>query len=177
VSKPIERWEFVVGKYVGMGITLTILVGLFTAAMAVLLRTQEVPFSEAVSKAVLLAWMEVLVVAAVAVFFSSFSTPFLSGVFTFGLYFAGNSTDAMREALAEGKHGPLIEYPLQLGLWVIPDLHMFAISGGSVSGEHVSVHGEFVDWSYVAMAGGYGLLYIAVLLLLAVAVFSRRDFV
>jgi ABC-type transport system involved in multi-copper enzyme maturation permease subunit len=177
VSKPIQRWEFVLGKYLGMGITLSILVAFFTVAMALLLRFQDVPWSEAVSKAVLLAWMEVLVVAAIAVFFSSFSTPFLSGIFTFGLYFAGSATDSMREALAEGKQGPIIEYPLQFALWVIPDLHIYSISGGTVHGERVSVHGEFVDWSYVGMAGGYAALYVGMLLLLSIVIFSQRDFV
>jgi len=176
VSKPIERWEFVVGKYLGMSITLSILVAAFAAAMALMLRFQEVPFAQAVSRAVLLAWMEVLVVAAMAVFFSSFSTPFLSGIFTFGLYFAGSATETMREALAEGRHGPLIEMPLQVALRIVPDLHLFAISGGTVDGEHVSVHGEFVDWSYVGMAGGYAALYIGMLLLAAIVIFSRRDF-
>jgi Cu-processing system permease protein len=177
VSKPIDRWEFVVGKYLGMCITLSILVAAFTAAMALLLRFQQVPFAEAVSRAVLLAWMEVLVVAAIAVFFSSLSTPFLSGIFTFGIYFLGSATETMREALAEGKHGALIELPLRLALRIVPDLHLFAVSGGTVDGTHVSVHGEFVDWSYVGMAGGYAALYIGMLLLAAIVIFSRRDFV
>jgi hypothetical protein len=83
----------------------------------------------------------------------------------------------MRDALAEGKHGPLIELPLQVALRIVPDLHLYSISGGSVSGQQVSVHGEFVDWSYVGMAGGYAALYVGALLLLAVVIFSRRDFV
>lgn len=177
VSKPIDRWEFVVGKYLGMCIILSILVAAFAAAMALLLRFQQVPFSEAVSRAVLLAWMEVLVVAAIAVFFSSFSTPFLSGIFTFAIYFVGSATESMREALAEGKHGALIETPLQVALRIVPDLHLFAISGGTVDGEHVSVHGRFVDWSYVGMAGGYAALYVGMLLLAAIVIFSRRDFI
>jgi ABC-type transport system involved in multi-copper enzyme maturation permease subunit len=177
VSKPIQRWEFVLGKYLGMGITLSILVALFTGAMVLLLRFRDVPFSQAISKAVLLAWMQVLVVAAIAVFFSSFSTPFLSGIFTAGLYLAGSATDTMREALAEGRHGRLIEWPLQIALRIVPDLHLFSISGGTVHGEHVSVHGEFVTWSYVGMAGGYAALYVGALLLLSIVIFSRRDFV
>jgi len=177
VSKPIHRWEFVLGKYLGMGITLSILVVLFAAAMALLLRLQEVPFSGAVVRAVLLAWMEVLVVAAIAVFFSSFSSPFLSGIFTFGLFFVGSATDTMREALAEGTQGPAIRFPLEVALRVVPDLRLFAVSGGTVAGRAVSVHGDFVGWGYVGMAGGYAALYIGMLLLVAVVIFSRRDFV
>ena len=44
-------------------------------------------------------------------------------------------------------------------------------------GQRVSVHGTYVDWSYVAIASGYGLCYCAVALVLAMIIFSRRDFV
>ncbi|HSK02959.1 MAG TPA: ABC transporter permease subunit, partial [Kofleriaceae bacterium] len=74
VSKPIERWEFVVGKYAGMALLLSVLVGVFAAAMTATLAWQGVGLSAAIGKAVALAWIEVLVVAAIAIFFSSFST-------------------------------------------------------------------------------------------------------
>ena len=80
VSKPIERWEFVVGKYVGMALVLT------RARRAVRARdgraccsSKASRVSVAVVEAIVLAWIEVLIVAAIAIFFSSFSTPFLSG--------------------------------------------------------------------------------------------------
>ncbi len=176
VSKPLERYEFVLGKYVGMAFTLTVLVAVFALAMSLLLFLQDVPFSSAVPKAVALGYLEVLVVAAIAIFFSSFSSPFLSGVFSFGLLFLGRVTPEMR-AISEqgdaGAMGPVID----AALVIVPDLHLFGISGGTVDGEHVSVHGEFVGWGYVATAGGYALLVIGVLLALSCAIFSRRDFV
>ena len=46
-----------------------------------------------------------------------------------------------------------------------------------VDGQHVSVHGHFVGWDYVGTAAGYGLLYILALLVLAMVIFSRRNFV
>ena len=76
VSKPIERWEFVVGKYLGMALVLTVLVALFAVAMVAMLISQDVGVSGAVIRAIVLAWIEVLTVAAIAIFFSSFSTPF-----------------------------------------------------------------------------------------------------
>src|SRR4051812_38574320 len=86
VSKPIERWEFVVGKYAGMALVLTVLVALFAIAMTIMLTVQHVGVSGAVIRAIVLAWLEVLTVAAVAIFFSSFSTPFLSGIFALAIW-------------------------------------------------------------------------------------------
>jgi ABC-type transport system involved in multi-copper enzyme maturation permease subunit len=176
VSKPIHRFEFVLGKYLGMALMLAVIVAVFTASMALLLYLQDVPFDAAVAKAVVLSFVEVLLVAAVAIFFSSFSSPFLSGIFTLGIFILGRTTGAMREALADDKFDGLIEVGLRVGTNVLPDLHLFSISGSAVDGQHVSVHGDFVSWGYVAGASAYGLLYIAALLIVAMVIFSRRDF-
>jgi ABC-type transport system involved in multi-copper enzyme maturation permease subunit len=176
VSKPIERWEFVLGKYLGIATTLTVLVALFTVAMVLLLLYQGVTVSGAVGKAVVLAWMEVLTVAAIAVFFSSFSTPFLSGIFALGLFVIGRVTPDMKAALGSEEASATIKGVLSVVLEVVPDLHLFAISGRTLDGQHVTVHGDFVSWGYVATASGYGLLWIAGLLALAMVIFQRRDF-
>ena len=175
LAKPIRRWEFVVGKYAGMGLTLTLLVLAFAAALAAMLWFEDLPFDTATLKAVVLGWCEVLTVAAIAIFFSSFSTPFLSGIFTFGLFFIGRSYADLSYAASKSKE-PIIQTIAEAALWFVPDLHTFAISGGEVAGKHVSVHGDFVSWSYVGAAAGYAAAVIAVLLLLAVLIFQRRDF-
>ena len=176
VSKPIERWEFVVGKYVGMALVLSLLVALFGAAMIGQLLFQGFPITAALAKAIVLAWMEVLTVAAVAIFFSSFSTPFLSGLFALALWAIGRVTPDL-QAAAENAKQPWIRTVARGALEIVPDVHLFAVSGRVVDGVHVSVHDDFVPWSYVATATGYGLLWIAGLLGLAIAIFHRRDFV
>jgi ABC-type transport system involved in multi-copper enzyme maturation permease subunit len=173
IAKPIDRWEFVVGKYAGMAATLALLVAAFAAIMALLLWARSMPMPIAVVKALALTFMEVMVVAAVAVLFSSFSTPFLSGIFTFMVFFFGRVSPEMRAAAERADLGGAIAGG---ALRVLPDLHLFSISGGVVDGAHVSVHGGFVGWGYVATAGAFAALYIAALLLLSVLVFSRRDF-
>jgi hypothetical protein len=110
----------------------------------------------------------------VAIFFSSFSTPFLSGIFTFMLFFFGRVTPEMRSfADRDDWMGTLCSVALK----VVPDLHLFSISGSVIDEQHVSVHGDFVQWSYVGTAGMFALLYIGMLLLLSIAIFSRRNFV
>jgi Cu-processing system permease protein len=176
VAKPLERWEFVVGKYLGIAMTLTMLVVLFAVTLMIVLWVQDVPITAAVGKAILLSYFEVLVVAAIAVFFSSFSTPFLSGVFTFVLFFLGRVTPEMRAAL-ESTESSVTTTLLRGALRAVPDLHLFAISGRTVEGQHVSVNGEFVSWGYVATTVGYGVAVIAALLVLSALIFQRRDFV
>src|SRR5262249_36687908 len=73
LAKPLRRHEVVLGKYLGMVVTLTILVAAFGAAMVGQLALTQTQVTAALFKAVLLAWMEVLIVAALAILFSSFS--------------------------------------------------------------------------------------------------------
>ncbi len=176
VSKPIERYEFVIGKYLGMSLTLFSLVFLFSVVMLALLTMQEVAITVALLQALLLAFWEVLVVAAIAVFFSAFSTPFLSGIFTFGIFAVGRMTPELRAASASAD-SELVQGLYSVALHIVPDLHLFSVSGGEVNGNPVSVHSDFVTWSYMGMASAYALLYIAILIGFSIVVFSKRDFV
>ncbi len=174
VSKPIERWEFVVGKYLGMAVVLTVLVGMFAVAMTILLAWQHVGVSSAVLKAIVLAWFEVLTVAAIAIFFSSFSTPFLSGIFALAMWALGRVTPDIQAAIA---HGSLwIRTTARIALEIVPDLFLFSPSGRIVDGSTVTVHGDFITWGYVGLAALHGLGWIVGLLALACLLFQRRDF-
>jgi ABC-type transport system involved in multi-copper enzyme maturation permease subunit len=175
LAKPIWRHEFVLGKYLGMAVTLTLLVAAFAAALAGLLGAADVPFDANVAKAVTLGWLEVMLVAAIAVFFSSFSTPFLSGLFTFALFFIGRSSKELEYAANKAKD-PVLSAIGKAALYVVPDLHIFQISGSEVGGKAVSVHASFVGWDYVGQAALYAGAVIGILLILAVLIFSRRDF-
>ena len=99
VSKPVNRFEFVLGKYAGMATTLTLLTTAFVVALLALLAARDTAIGSALTKAILLAYVEVLVVAAIAIFFSSFSSPFLSGVFSFAIFWVGRLTPEMRAAV------------------------------------------------------------------------------
>jgi ABC-type transport system involved in multi-copper enzyme maturation permease subunit len=174
VSKPIERWEFVVGKYTGMALVLTVLVALFGLAMVGMLTWQGVGVTSAVVRAIVLAWGEVLTVAAIAIFFSSFSTPFLSGIFALAMWVIGRLTPDIENA-AKAAAG-WIRWTSRAALEIVPDIHLFSPSGRVINDAAVSVHGDFVSWGYVGLASLHGLGWIVGLLALACILFHRRDF-
>lgn len=174
-SKPIARWELVVGKYAGMVLTLTLLLVLFSAAMMLLLWARDVSFSGVLLRSLLLAWLEVIVVAAVALLFSSFSTPFLSGMMALAIFLIGRTTPDLAAA-AERADIAAIRWVSEAALYIVPDLHLFSPSGRPVAGEMVSVHGDFVSWAYVGSAAGYAALVVIAVVGLAAVILSRRDF-
>jgi ABC-type transport system involved in multi-copper enzyme maturation permease subunit len=181
IPKPIHRFEFVLGKYLGMLLTLAVLMAIMTLTLFAVLALGAAVFAGdndtgTMVRAILLIFGEVAVITAVAVLFSSFSSPILSGALTLGIFVVGHFTPELRELIAKVESTPM-RATLRAGMRTFPDLHLFYVSGSMVGGHHVSVHGAYVDWSYVAMAGLYGALYAAVAIALAMIIFSRRDFV
>jgi len=185
IPKPIHRWQFVVGKFLGLVLTLGVQMGAMAVVLWIALVVQGSNLDGEMARALLLLHVQVVAITAVAVFFSTFSTPFLSGLFTLGIFVIGRSTPELRAFIASKfKDDPGMGRVLEAAMSILPDLHLFYVSGAMVHGKAVSVnptpphtYAEYVDWAYVASATGYGALYAGCVLALAVLVFSRRDFV
>lgn len=176
IPKPLQRREFIIGKYFGIVATLAVMTAVMTAILFLVLVAQDSPIDGSVVRAVVMLFAELLVVTAVAVLFSTFSSPFLSGLFTLVLCVIGLSTDSMRLLMKRLPEG--VQILFKVTMHVLPDLRMFYVSGTMLNNRYVTVHdGKYVDWAYVAMASGYGLSYAACALLLSILIFSRRDFI
>jgi ABC-type transport system involved in multi-copper enzyme maturation permease subunit len=181
ISKPVMRGEFVLGKYCGLVLTLFINVAVMTVAYyavltfinrtaepSALLAAQGPPADPAMLKAIGLILVELMLVTAIALFFSTFSSPFLSAILTAGLWVAGHFNDDLRN------FGAIVNAPLMARVthalyYVIPNFAAFDV-------KNQVVHAQSVPMRYVAMTSIYGLAYVAFLLAGAVTVFSRRDF-
>ncbi|HEY4187828.1 MAG TPA: ABC transporter permease subunit [Polyangia bacterium] len=177
LPKPIARWEFVLGKWLGVMATLLaqiVIMGLVLAA-TLLVEGGGEALDTALAKALWLLLMNVTIVTSVAMFFSSFSSPFLSGLFSLGVFVVGRSIPEVR-ALAE-RMGGAAGQALAATCAVLPNLHLFTPSGTVVGGQHVSVHGAFVGTAYLGWTTAYAIGYSAVILVCAMLIFRRRDFV
>jgi ABC-type transport system involved in multi-copper enzyme maturation permease subunit len=181
LAKPIDRHQIVLGKYAGLVLTLAVNLAVMALALYVVLgytAWMTGPAATVVSErpaldplmliAFALTFVELAIVTALALFFSTFSTPLLSAAFTFGLFVAGRFSADLRNfnqvvdsaaatALAQGLY------------WVLPNLGGFDVRAQVV-------HGQPVTAGYIALTVAYGLTYITALLVAAVFIFSRRDF-
>jgi Cu-processing system permease protein len=175
LPKPLRRWEFVLGKWLGMLLTLAVQMAVMGAVLALTLAMQGASFDVPMCKALWLLYVNVVVVTSVAVLFSAFSSPFLSGFFALGLFFVGRSVPDIRALAA--RSGGALQAILDGGAAVVPNLHLFYPSGAIIGAEHVSVHGEFVGASYLTWTTAYGIGYSLVVLILAMLIFRKRDFV
>ena len=168
-SKPVSRWQFVLGKYAGLLITLATEVAIMSAAFFVTLWLTQVSFElSSVAAAIWLIFVELWVVTAIAILFGCFSTPTLSALFTIGLTILGRLTPELK-LLAAGSESPTVQWFGRVGYQVLPDLGTFNVRGPAALGTPV-------DWEFVGYATGYGLAWAALLLLLAAVIFHYRDF-
>ena len=122
----------------------------------------------ALLKALFLIFVELMLITAIALFFSTFSTPLLSAALTFGLLHCRALQRGPRnfERVVDSRAAQR----LARGLYhVLPDLSAFDV-------KTEAVHGLAVPAGYLAITAAYGLAHIAMLLLLATLIFSRRDF-
>ncbi len=181
LAKPIRRHEFIIGKYLGLVLTLAVNIAIMAAAYYLVLAYMswtelpnvkaawEAPATDpALLKAIVLVFVELCLITAVALFLSTFSSPLLSAVLTFGLYVVGHFNADLRnfEHVVDSK---VAVYLARGAYYLLPNLAPFDVKADVV-------HAQSVPWSYVAFTTGYGLVYIAILVLAAMFVFSRRDF-
>ncbi|MBI5501013.1 MAG: ABC transporter permease subunit [Deltaproteobacteria bacterium] len=176
LSKPIARWQFLLGKFAGLAVTILLALGLMGLVLVFILSFKDMAIPAAMPYALVLIAVEAVVVTAVAVFFSSFASPFMSGIFTFGLFVIGRNGDVLAE-LASRKTGGFAGTVLSLLVDLTPNLYLFYPSGEMFEDRYVSLHRGFVPLDYLGYSVAYGLAYAACLVILAVLIFRRKDVV
>jgi len=167
-SKPVPRWQFLVGKYLGLLGTLGTEVAIMAVAYLLVLQGIGAGITGAMFPAIWLTFMELAVVTAVAILFGSFSSPMLSALFTIGITLIGKMSPEL-VALGKKADNPALESLMTAVYTVLPDLSRFNLRSEAS-------YDMPVEWEYVAYATGYGAAYAAALLVLASIIFRFRDF-
>jgi ABC-type transport system involved in multi-copper enzyme maturation permease subunit len=168
MARPISRTFFILGKYCGLVLTLFVNVSIMLAVFLLTLWLYHVPIVPSLFQAVQLIFVEILVVTAIALFFSTFSSSTLSAILTLGVYVVGHLTADLRSIAANGG-SRAVKAVVEALYYVCPNLEMLNIKGQAAAGIVVTPQ-------YLMLAVLYGLAYAGVLLVGACAVFHRRDF-
>jgi Cu-processing system permease protein len=180
IAKPVRRHELVLGKYVGLAFTLLVNIAVMAVVLYLLLAYMhwtappnlraawEAPATDpALLKVFLLTYVQLLLVTAIALFFSTFSSPMLSAVLTFGFYVIGHFNADLKHFDTVVTSAPLV-WLLRALYYLLPNLAPFNVTAQVV-------HGQPVPAGYVLMTIGYAAVYVAFLLTAASFIFARRD--
>jgi ABC-type transport system involved in multi-copper enzyme maturation permease subunit len=181
LAKPIRRWEFVLGKYVGLVFTLAVNLAVMTLALYAVLAYQsritppelakvwEAPAMDpALLVAIGLIFLQLTLITAIALFFSTFSSPMLSAALTFGLFLIGHFNADLKN-FEQVVESPVVAWIARALYYLLPNLAPFDVKAQVV-------HGQAIAPGFVLLTAAYAVVYVAVLLVAASWVFGRKDF-
>jgi len=170
LARPLRRWEFLLGKFAGLVMTLTVntaamAVGLFLALLFVKHTIER--GDAAVLVAVYFILLKLTLVVALAMLFSCFTSQLLAMLFTGGLYLAGLFVSQLR-SLQVTNLTPQLQRVLAVLSYVLPNFGNYDAMGAAA-------HGRSIASILILHNTIYTMLYCAIVLAVASAIFSRRD--
>jgi len=171
LSKPVSRPEFILGKYLGLLLTLFVNTAIMTAGFYAALFYQKRALlldDLRFLGAVYFILLELAIVVGIAVVFSCISTPVLSAVYTFCLYVIGNFSADLR-AFGQEAQSALLGTLCDVLYYLLPNFGDFNVISQVAHAEKIP--------GYLWLGNSlYALLYIAALLGMAVLIFEEREF-
>lgn len=168
MAKPMARWQFILGKYLGTMGTVAIGMGILLAAFAAIL----LAFAGHVDVGVLLVipflLLEAAILAAVALFLSTVSSTPLAWFLSIIVYVLGNIKFGMYSFITAHDQSIVGRFAAGVMYQALPNLECFNFKDSLV-------HGLPVPAEYLFQTAIYGILYTAFLLTLASLTFSRKE--
>jgi ABC-type transport system involved in multi-copper enzyme maturation permease subunit len=167
LAKPVSRLEFLLGKYLGLCLTLAVNVLIMSVGLYLVLFYMTRSFEAELLKAIYLIYWQLALVTALALLFSTFTSSLMSGVFTGFFFVAGHfSTDLKHfETVVESDWLPKVT---TLMYYLLPNLRNFDIKARVVSGDAVPI--ELLGYST-----SYGIVYIGAALVASFLIFRRKN--
>ena len=170
-SKPVSRGEFLVGKYLGLCLTLLVNVVVMGAGVSLALlyvhRGWD-PLVITIWPAILLIYVELMIVTAIALLFSSFSSPALSALLTFFVFIIGHFSADLK-SLASSMNSIAARWLFTGLYYLLPNLSNYSFITPAA-------HGEVPTSANVLLALTYAILYIVVIIATGTLILSRRNF-
>ena len=169
LANPISRLQFLMGKYLGLSATLLVEVVAMSICLLVLcyIKMKEPVMPWDLFLAIIPIWLELQLILAVALLFSTFVSPFLSGLFTLAIFVVGHLTQDFRH-IAENMENLALQKTADILYYVFPNLEILNYKTRVVHHLEITT-GEFLSSLL------YATIYTLSLLCLAVLIFQKRD--
>ena len=167
LSKPVARWQFIVGKFLGLSLVIGVLVLAMTVILFIVCYFIKGSIPWVDLYALVAIFFELEITLAFAILFSSFSTPFLSGMFTLSFFIVGHVSHDFYEIYVHASQGAASGLLTWL-FYLLPDYSILDY-------KREVVQLVTIDNGAYALSLGYALLYASILLLLSGLIFEGRD--
>jgi Cu-processing system permease protein len=169
LSRPVRRREFIVGKYLGLMMTVAVNAALMTLGFYIALFVIDRGFKSndgLLLVSVYFSLLVFLIVTAITLLFSTFSSPIFSAIFAFSLFVIGTFADDLRN-FAALSHG--------LAKWLSTAVAYLVPNFASLNVISRVAHDQQIAASLILYNTAYALLYSAAVTTAAVLIFERRN--
>ncbi len=174
LSKPVQRWQFLVGKYLGAVLALGLMMAMMTAVLLGVFMYMQQDAREAleIAKAPALYFVQMSLLAAVAIFFSTFVSPIVNFFLAGGIYLLGSLFAPFLKTLEENNRTPgITKTAAKVVNIILPNFAMFNTQNPIINPQ--STIGS--ESGYYVQAAIYGAIYIGILLVAGILIFDRRE--
>lgn len=168
LTKPISRSQFILGKFFGLAFTMLAALIFMVLIFLLFLKIGSVGIDYRILVYFLLLYVELLVIIALSVLFSSVSSPILASIYIICLYLIGHIVWTF-QLFKDKMESVMMKLVAEFLYYILPNLEKFNIKSTIVLKSDI-------QWGLVGAAIGYGLTYVTAVLLLAMTVFSRKQF-
>jgi len=168
-SKPLRRYQFLLGKLLGMMMTITIVLGIMFLTFILLLWLRTGMFPLEYLGIVYMILLECLVMTTFALLFSSVSSQLFSTIFTLSIFVVGHSTFALKMLKGFLDSRGVGAFFADILYYILPNLDNFNIKNDIV-------HGINIGFTTYLNATFYALIYSSLIFLLSIFAFSKRNF-
>ncbi len=167
LSQPMHRYEFILGKYLGLVALLAVVTVVMGAVSSVYILLLGGTLHTTFFLAILLIYGKLMLITAFAVLMSSMTSPILGAIIVFSVAVFGHATEVFRD-LPPQFDGTSAKAILEAVYYLVPNLSNFDIAREAANG--IEVSGSYVLWVLV-----YGSMYTVMLLILAALAFEEKD--
>ncbi len=167
-SKPIAKYQFILGKFFGIALTLLLVTGAMAIVFFILLKLKNTAISLILVEAIAWGYLELLIIAAISVMFSSLTSPIASTVYTISLFVIGHASNSFLYLIANTDSAVLAN-TLKVVHYVIPNFEKFNIRNSAIVG--LGISGDQVMFTIL-----YAITYIVLALAIANFLLKKQEF-
>jgi ABC-type transport system involved in multi-copper enzyme maturation permease subunit len=176
LSKPVQRWQFLVGKYLGAVGALALMMGLMSTVLVFVFflqqSTKDVASITEMLKAPAMYFVQMSLLAAVAMFFSTFVAPLVNFFLSGGMYLLGSLFNPFFQTLQESNNTPTAtKFFAAFVNTILPNFANYNIQNPIINPQQ-QIQNEQTYYLGITV---YGLFYIAILLVGGILIFDRRE--
>jgi ABC-type transport system involved in multi-copper enzyme maturation permease subunit len=172
LAKPVQRWQFLLGKFLGSLLSLFVMMLLMGISFMIVFWWQQHMVEPRLVKGIAMYFIQVMILASVAMMFSTFVSPLVNFFLSSGVYMVGNVLNPFFETISQNRGvGPATKAMAQLVHYIVPNFANYNIQNPIMNPEQVLQN----DIAYLQQITLSGFIYAGIMIIIAIIIFDRRE--